>query len=224
MKVRPPVDLHLARIEKIAPSPQTVRRDAMCRGVPAHAHSAPRHRLDVHRPERLHGLIPFVARQPKMRATSALALQFGLHMQGVRVSQNSEPAHESCSCKPVLCAIAALRQTTSLPGFDMYRPKGTVRFVLEMFRTHRRISTAAENPIWNDSARSGSRAGFGRLQINHGWQDKSAAVGRTHVVGWVAVFPMPRGIPRWRFCPKAREIKDRSAVVVWGDLYLRAPR
>jgi hypothetical protein len=52
-----------------------------------------------------------------------------------------------------------------------------------MFRTHRRFSTAAENPKWNENALSESRASFGRLPARLGRQGKSAASGRAHVVG-----------------------------------------
>jgi len=60
-------------------------------------------------------------------------------------------------------AAAALRQAAALPCLDVNRPPLASGFVLEMFRTHRRFSNAAENPIWNDSALSESRARFGRL-------------------------------------------------------------
>jgi hypothetical protein len=51
----------------------------------------------------------------------------------------------------------------------VHRPKRTARFVLEIFRTHRRSSNAARKPIWNDNAFSESRAGFGRLQRKRQW-------------------------------------------------------
>jgi hypothetical protein len=44
------------------------------------------------------------------------------------------------------------------------RPPFTPGFVLEMFWTHRRISSAAENPKWNENTPSKSRTGFGRLR------------------------------------------------------------
>jgi hypothetical protein len=65
MKQRSPVDYHLAIVQQIAPSQQAEARDAMRRGVLAHAHAAPIHRLDMHRPERLDGLASLVFRQPK---------------------------------------------------------------------------------------------------------------------------------------------------------------
>jgi hypothetical protein len=51
-----------------------------------------------------------------------------------------------------------------LPRLDVNQPPLASGFILEMFRTHRRFSNAAENLIWNDSALSESRARFGRLQ------------------------------------------------------------
>jgi hypothetical protein len=70
-------------------------------------------------------------------------------------------------------AVAALRQAAALPRRDVNRPPLASGFVLEMLRTHRRFSNAAENPIWNDSALSESRARTGRLHISHRWQDKA---------------------------------------------------
>jgi hypothetical protein len=68
----------------------------------------------------------------------------------------------------MLCAVATLRKTTALLGLDVNRPPLASGRVLEMFRTHRRFSNAAENPIWNDSALSESRATVGRFQTSHG--------------------------------------------------------
>jgi phosphatidylglycerol:prolipoprotein diacylglycerol transferase len=55
MKSGAPVDLNLAALEKIAPAPQADRRDAMRGGAMCSGHSAPGHRFNVHRPERLNG-------------------------------------------------------------------------------------------------------------------------------------------------------------------------
>ncbi|MCP1968203.1 hypothetical protein J2R87_001943 [Bradyrhizobium elkanii] len=69
----------------------------------------------------------------------------------------------------------------------MYRPKGTTCFVLEIFRTHRRSSNAARNPIWNDNALSESRAGIGRLRRMAGWRDKRGSPVEPQAIGmaWV---------------------------------------
>ena len=53
--MRSPVDLHLAVFQPVAPFAQRGRRQMQGGGVLQHAHPAPVHRLDVHRPERLEG-------------------------------------------------------------------------------------------------------------------------------------------------------------------------
>jgi hypothetical protein len=55
MKTGAPVDLDLAALEKVAPALQADRGDMVRGGVMRSRHSAPRHRLDMHRPERLDG-------------------------------------------------------------------------------------------------------------------------------------------------------------------------
>lgn len=63
MKVRPPVDFNLVGVDQIAPSPQGVLRYAMCWGIGLHAQTAPLHRFNVHRPERLNGSAAEVLRK-----------------------------------------------------------------------------------------------------------------------------------------------------------------
>jgi hypothetical protein len=74
-----------------------------------------------------------------------------------------EPARECLFVESMLTAIFGWRNAAALPRLDVNRPPLASGFVLEMFWTHRRFSTAAENPKWNDSALSESRARFGRL-------------------------------------------------------------
>jgi hypothetical protein len=212
MKMRPPVDFQLASSEKITPASQAGQRDAQRCSVVDGAQSAPAQRFDVHRPERLHRLTSLVAGQPKMPFAATLApfltLQFRFYLQGVCVDKHSQPSHKRRLREPVLCAIAALRQTAPLPRLDVNRPPFASGFVLEMFRTHRRFSNAAENPIWNDSALSGSRARFGRLHNSHGWQDKSPDVRRGQVVGWIESFAHSTRSPCWRAANKVQRIQS----------------
>ncbi|WGR97527.1 hypothetical protein MTX26_24350 [Bradyrhizobium sp. ISRA443] len=168
MKVRPPVDFNLIGVDQIAPSSQAVLRYAMCSGIGLHAQTAPLHGFDVHRPERLHGSAAEVLRHwgqllPEPLPTF-LATQFRTYFQRLGVNQVPQPAIECAATETVLTTIFALAEAASPPRFNVYRPKGTTCFVLEISHTHRRSSNAARNPIWNDNALSESRAGFGRLR------------------------------------------------------------
>jgi hypothetical protein len=168
MKMGPPVDFHFIGVDQITPPPQAVLRYAKCPGICLHVHSAPSHRFDVHRPERLHGSTALVLRQRTPLLAEPLptlpSTQFRTYFQGFNVNQMPQPAIECAAAETMLTTIFALAQTASSPRFNVYRPKRTERLVLEIFRTHRRSSNAARNPIWNDNALSESRAGFGRLQ------------------------------------------------------------
>ena len=190
--MRSPVDLDVANFEKAAPSLQAVQRQMMRFGISLRAHPGPSHRLDVHRPVSLDGLGPHVGRQANMPFTSAFALflaqQFGLRLQGFFVHQSLPPAQERRLSEPMLRAIATLRQAAALPCLHVNRPPFTSAFVLELFRSHRRFSNAAENLKWYENALLKSCAETGRLHADHGRQDKSAASGRAHVVGWIGDF------------------------------------
>ena len=53
----------------------------------------------------------------------------------------------------------------------------------------------------------GHIAGLGLADVgskgpDQGRQDKSAAAGRAHVVGWIGDFRCPGHPSRWRLCPK----------------------
>src|SRR5258708_9040755 len=67
---------------------------------------------------------------------------------------------------------SSARNAAALLRLDVNRPPLTPGLVLEMFRTHQRFSTAAENRKWNENALSKSRARFGRL---HGGKCRAAA-------------------------------------------------
>uniref|UniRef100_UPI001AEEC8F9 hypothetical protein n=1 Tax=Bradyrhizobium diversitatis TaxID=2755406 RepID=UPI001AEEC8F9 len=74
-----------------------------------------------------------------------------------------QPTPKRVLGETLLTTIFADPETASAPRFDVQRPPLASRFVLEVFRSHRRISTAAENPKWNDITRGGRCAGTGRL-------------------------------------------------------------
>ena len=156
MKMRSPVDLDVANFEKAAPSLQAVQRQTMRFGMSLRARPGPSHRLDVHRPVSLDGLGPHVGRQANMPFTSVFALflaqQFGLRLPGFFVHQSLPPAQESRLSEPMLRATATLRQAAAPPCLHVNRPPFTSTFVLEVFRSYRRFSNAAENPKWYESA------------------------------------------------------------------------
>ena len=51
------------------------------------------------------------------------------------------------------------------------------------------------------------RAETGRLRADHGRQDKSAAFGRAHVVGWIGDFRHLAYRTCWRFCQKHQDFQ-----------------
>src|SRR6266567_2511249 len=89
-----------------------------------------------------------------------LATQFRTYFQRFGVNQMPQPAIECAATETMLTTVFAPAETASPPRLNVYRPRRATRFVLEIFRTHRRSSNAARNPIWNDNALSESRAGF----------------------------------------------------------------
>jgi hypothetical protein len=172
MKMSAPVDLDVANFEKAAPSLQAVQRQTMRFGISLRAHPGPIHRLDVHRPVSLDGLGPHVGRQANLPFTPAFALllaqQFGRRLQGFFVHQSLPPAQERRLSEPMLRAIRTLRHAAALPCLHVKRPPFTSGFVLQMFRSHRRFSNAAENPKWYENALPKSCAETGRLRADHG--------------------------------------------------------
>lgn len=163
MNVRPPVDLHLFGCDQIAPSAQAVARDAVCPSIRLQPHAAPIHRLNMHRPVRLNRLRADAGRQPNaslvVTLSSFLAQQFRLCLQGFCIGEHVQPTPERVLAKTMLAAIFADPEAASAPRLNVNRPPLTPGFVLEVFRTHRRISNAAENPIWNDNVLLGSVQG-----------------------------------------------------------------
>jgi hypothetical protein len=137
----------------------------------------------MHRPERLRAAITHICAHAKAPPVASLqsflscfaallAAQFRLIFHKLACSflagKMLEPARERLLGKAMLAAIFGLRNAAALPCLDVNRPPLASGFVPEMFSTHRRFSTAAENPNWNDSALSESRARFGRLPADQG--------------------------------------------------------
>ena len=65
LKMRAPVDFNLALVQPVAPFAQRIERQAQSCCVFANAHSAPVHRLDMHRPECLRAAIAHVSGHAK---------------------------------------------------------------------------------------------------------------------------------------------------------------
>ena len=187
MKMRPPVDLHLGVLETVPPFAQRVGRKPQAGGIFANTHPAPVHSFHMHRPERLertragvraHG----IARSLRPLATLPLLpalLSPTRILQGFRMfagfflaDQMLHPAFERLGRQPVLAAIIRARHSALTPCLDVQRPIRAVRFYPGP-RCHRRSSHVREDPIWNDTALSESRARFGRLQTDRRWQDKA---------------------------------------------------
>jgi hypothetical protein len=167
----------------------------------------------MHRPERLRAAVAHVRAHaialplasllsflPLL--TALLAAQFRLicHNLACRflASKMLEPARECLLVKSKLTAVFGLRNAAALPRLDVNRPPLASGLVLEMFWTHRRFSTAAENPKWNENTLSESRARTGRLQTNRGWQGKRPAVGPAYVVGRAGGFGHASNGHCWR--------------------------
>jgi len=63
--MRTPVDFNPAVVEPVTPFAERIGRQRQRRSIFAYAHSAPVHRLDMHRPERLHGAIAHIRAHAK---------------------------------------------------------------------------------------------------------------------------------------------------------------
>ncbi|UPT90289.1 hypothetical protein HAP41_0000015880 [Bradyrhizobium barranii subsp. apii] len=212
MKLRPPVDFHLIGVDQIAPPFQAVLRYAMCPGIGLHAQSTPPHRFNVHCPERLDGSAALVLRHwtPLLAKPlpTFLATQFRTYFQRFGVNQMPQPAIECAVTETMLTTVFALAETASPPRLNVYRPKRATRFVLEIFRTHRRSSNAARNPIWNDNALSESRAGFGRLRYDGRWRDKRGSPVEPQAIGMAWVLACRSVGTRAALCVLGNAIKD----------------
>lgn len=193
--MRAPVDRNLALVQSVSPFAQRIGRQKPRSRVFAHTHSAPVHRFHVHRPERLHGAIAHVGAHAKASPTAPsqpffslftalFSAQFRLIFRelacSVLASKPLEPAPKRVLAKTMLATVFADFEFTSTPCLDVKRPPLTPGFVLEVFSTHRRFSTAAENPKWNENSLSKSRAKTGRLPPTDCWQDRANCVRWRH--------------------------------------------
>ncbi|UPJ50928.1 hypothetical protein IVB30_05985 [Bradyrhizobium sp. 200] len=126
----------------------TIGRQPQSCSVFANAHSAPVHRLDMHRSERLRAAIAHVYAHTKARPlaflqsflpllTTLFATQFRpiFHKLACSflASKMLEPARESLFVKSMLTAIIGLRSAAALLRLDVSRPPLASGFVLEMF-------------------------------------------------------------------------------------------
>ncbi len=184
----PPVDFHLAVVQPVAPFAQRSRRQMQNGGVFAHAHPAPVHRLDMHRPERLEGAIALIRAHAKAQTGASpatlfspfkllLAAQFCLIFRlfagRFLAGQMVQPAIERALPKSVLAAIVRPIQAALAPRLDVNQPPGLPRLVLKMSQIHRRSSMPRRNPTCRDLALLNLGAETGRLHTTGGWQDKA---------------------------------------------------
>ena len=120
--MRSPVDINLAVVQPVAPFAQRGRRQMQRGGVLPHAHPAPVHRLDVHRPVRLEGAIAHIRAHAKTKAdapfpalflslaallTTQFRLIFRLLARRFLAGQVVQPATERCRRQTMLTAIFA---------------------------------------------------------------------------------------------------------------------
>ena len=215
--MRSPVYIHLAVVQPVAPFAQIGRRQMQGGGVLPHAHPAPVHRLDVHRPERLDRAIAHVGAHAETKAgapfptlflslASLLTMQFHLIFRLLAgrflAGQVVQPATERRRRQTMLTAILRPTKPALTPGFDVNPPPGLARLVLETSQIHRSSSTLRRSLTCRAIALPNRGAETGRLRADHGRQDKSAAFGRAHVVGWIGDFWHPANLTCWRFRPK----------------------
>jgi hypothetical protein len=90
-----------------------------------------------------------------------------------RLTRHQTPSASTKTLSPPVDGGDITRAATgrSVASRDVYRAPFAVRFVLEGSRSHRRTSRVRKNPLW-----------IARTRRTDGRQDKSAAVGRAHVV------------------------------------------
>ena len=148
VKMRTPVDFSLAIVQPVAPSAQRVGRQRLGGSVFAYAHSAPVHRLHMHRPERLDGTIAHVRADAKSLPaalsqsfltlfTALPAAQFRLIFRELAcsffASECVKPARERPTIQSMSTAIRPARKATAPPGLDVNRPPLAPGFVPGMF-------------------------------------------------------------------------------------------
>src|SRR5215813_3188505 len=159
MKMRPPVDLHVACVEPVAPFAQTRRRQKQRGCVVAHTHPAPVQCLHMHRPERLGSARAHVGTHPKTRPSppTLLALltplfpaqfaQFFRMFAGFfDADEMLHPASERLPLEPVPAAVFHAAQAASAPCFDVQRPVWAVCICPRTSVSHSEILQCAKNP------------------------------------------------------------------------------
>jgi hypothetical protein len=141
-------------------------------GVMGGGQSAPVQRFDMHRPERLDGRRALRRAQPG-GATPPFRVR--LVVQGLGVSDRSNPASECARVETVLNAIFGAAKPAPAPRLDVDRQPRLPSRVLEMFRSHRRSSNARRNPKWTANAPPIRCARTGRLHSTKRRRDKSGS-------------------------------------------------
>jgi len=220
--MRSPVDIHLAVVQPVAPFAQRSRRQTQRSGVLPHAHPAPVHRLDVHRPERLDRAIAHIRAHAKTKAgaplpalflslapllTTQFRLIFRLFASRFLAGQILQPTIERCRRQTVLAAIVRQTRPALTPSLDVNQPPGLPRLVLEMSQIHRSSSTLRRSPTCRAIALLNLGAETGRLHPRLRGQDKSADRGRAHVVGRIGDFRRRAGSCGWRFRHRGERIQ-----------------
>ena len=178
MKMGRSVDLNFPVLESVMPFTQTPRRTRQSSRIFANAHAAPIHRLDMHRPEPLDGLVAHIRAHTTTLSLRLLASFFALLTTffttqysliflvfacSFLASEILQPMRRDVPRQTMLLTIDRLRKTTAAPRFDVNQSEGLKRLVLEMSRPHRRSSIPRRNPICCEVASSKVRAGSGRL-------------------------------------------------------------
>lgn len=147
---------------------QTNHRDVVRGGVMRSSRTAPGHRFDMHRPERLNGDRASRSAQRRRAAATALtpllAQKFCRFSNGFRAFELLQPAIKCRLCEPMLATIFGPRKTASAPRFNVRRPISAPRRFLESFRCYRRSFHVRRNPLCREIALPRERAETGRLR------------------------------------------------------------
>ena len=111
MKMGRSVDLNFPVLESVMPFTQTPRRTRQSSRIFANAHAAPIHRLDMHCPEPLDGLVAHIRAHTTTLSLRLLASFFALlttyksQRQSVPLLRRAVTAAQKCTgpCKPSRC-------------------------------------------------------------------------------------------------------------------------
>jgi hypothetical protein len=142
---------------------------------------------------------------------SLLTMQFHLIFRMLAgrflAGQVVQPATERRRRQTMLTAILRPAEPALTPGFNVNPPPGLARLVLETSQSHRSSSTLRRSLTCRAIALPNRGAETGRLRADHGRQDKSAAFGPAHVVGWIGDFRHPAYWTCWRFSRKHQDFQ-----------------